>query len=432
MFQPKRSDWHRLVRPQSTDNALQAALREYLICHTSSSLSSSRQSSSIKWEHIDHPTWAGTPSYIPSSIKPVSIEKVARRHRPRARPVPSAASCMSVSHNGDFLAVAYTLPKMVNYYVGPHNSKRQTQNDAALGTAWRLLLVGVFDVRARNVPVRWLVAGDVDSVTGVPCEFERACDIAITNLAWSSDGSVLYGGTNSGTLYGWNVVASKLEVFHQFSEDSDLNWSSVPQWVSIKDIATHPHNPSKTLISVDSSIKKSQLFECSIVRLGEGRASGGGSNSSNGSHWSSMQVNTRYAVSGNYGIRGVYSPDGTRIVTLTSQHVQLHDSTLFNATPQCPTSSTELRGADTLLVQTATTSVGKRPMFLQILQQSGSSSSLLSSFQVLVAMSGAVQMVDGEKLTKIGSVMYDTVGRSTFDAAASSCDGQTIVGSTFF
>ena len=74
--------------------------------------------------------------------------------------------------------------------------------------------------------------------------------------------------------------------------------------------------------------------------------------------------------------------------------------------------------------------MGLRPGFLQILQTSPSSTSSTSSFQVLVAKSGALQIIDGTTFAKIGPMMYDTVGRSNFDAAASSHNGKTIIGST--
>ena len=246
-------DWNNLIKPQTPDNELQAALRNYLRRGLTPITTTTTTASVPEWKDISHPSWAGTPTYVSSSTQPISVEKMARRYRPRARPVPAAATCMSVSRGGDFIAVAYSLSKMVVNIVGPAN-KRHTQEQPQ--NAWKLLLVAVFDIRAHNIPVRWLVGGDVDDTTGEPCEFELNQMPMIKHLSWSSDGSVLYGGTNTGTLYGWNVVAGKLDTFHRFLDDDRLQWKDTPQWVSIQDIATHPKDSTKTLISVPSRAAK--------------------------------------------------------------------------------------------------------------------------------------------------------------------------------
>ena len=88
-FHPSRSDWDSLPKPNAADEELQALLRAYLAISSGASSSSSSSSSfsptitsststDINWSHCNHPTWAGTPSYIPSTIKPVSVARLAR------------------------------------------------------------------------------------------------------------------------------------------------------------------------------------------------------------------------------------------------------------------------------------------------------------------------------------------------------------------
>ena len=153
-----------VTKPQTEDEEIQTALRAYLTSRNNSSSSLSPSLSSLPtWAMCDDKTWAGTPSYIPSSTKAVSVETIARRQRTRPRPVPRAATCMAISQRGDFLAVAYNLSKFVHTIV--RTGKRKTHHEAH-HDAWRLLLIGVYDIRARNVAVRWLVAGDIDEKLG--------------------------------------------------------------------------------------------------------------------------------------------------------------------------------------------------------------------------------------------------------------------------
>ena len=216
MFNPSSEDWNKLPRPQTEDEALQILLKNY-----TSSTSSTSSNFLPSWKNCNDSTWAGTPSYIPSTTKPISISLLAKRQRPRPRPVPTAATCMSLSPSKNFLAIAYNTASAYN--VTLVTSGKKSIHSTARHNVWRLLVVGIYDLRAQNVPVRWLVAGDVDATTGKPCEFEKKCGVKITKLAWSTNGKLIYGGTNLGTLYGWNVVDSQLTVFHDFSEDLVLH-----------------------------------------------------------------------------------------------------------------------------------------------------------------------------------------------------------------